>query len=389
MSAQPLEAPSRETRERDVTALLRQSDVIAQCLSATIGTAISPLVGIAAISAVGYYRADGDTRSQLPWFNQPGFWLWAIGILAAVALKDTVGGAMPILKKPLDALELVENQVSALVALPVVIPTLMQLLEQASAIGFPVTAWLVPVVYAAQEVPTTAAGPGVLSWLVISVLTTVVFIIVWFTGHVANVLVFLNPIPFVDTVIKSARLALIGAIVASAAWSPSLGIVLCVLVFAISLWLFGWSFRLTHLGTFMAWDILMRRSGTLGNGQPSDLPGFTGASFRDVPPRTYGRLRHRGDGQIEFRYRRFLIFPERALALERRTFAIGKGLLSPTLVQRGEGDDFAVLFRFLPRYRDDEATVARTLGVEDVVDVSIVRGLRALLGDRQAIATEP
>ncbi|MEE2635827.1 MAG: hypothetical protein VYE68_01160 [Acidobacteriota bacterium] len=133
--AQTVDPPTRETREQDVARLLSQSEVIAQCLTAIIGTAISPVVGIAAISAVGYFWADADRREQLPWYNQPRFWLWTVAILGVATLKDTVGGAMPLLKKPLDALELVENQVSALVALPVVIPTVMQFLEQASILG--------------------------------------------------------------------------------------------------------------------------------------------------------------------------------------------------------------------------------------------------------------
>ncbi|MEE2635828.1 MAG: hypothetical protein VYE68_01165 [Acidobacteriota bacterium] len=82
-------------------------------------------------------------------------------------------------------------------------------------------------------------------------MSTVVFVVVWFTGHVANVLVFLNPIPFVDTFLKGARLAFIGLIVAMAALSPTTGIVISLVTVGVSLWLFGWSFRLTHLGTRM------------------------------------------------------------------------------------------------------------------------------------------
>ena len=376
MAAQPEEIPDRETRERDVADLLRKSEALAQGLSATVGTAISPLVGIAVISAVGYFRANAADRDQLPWYNQPTFWLWAVAILLLVAAKDSIGGAMPIIKKPLDALELVENQVSALVALPIVIPTLMGLFEQAFPAGTPVTVWLIPTLYAADGA-AAASGSGLLSWLVISVLATVAFVVVWFTGHVANVLVFLNPIPFADTVIKTARLALIGAIVASAALSPSLGIVFSLAVFLISLWLFGWSFRLTHLGMLMAWDILMRRSWSIEDADTTELHGFTAASLHAVPPRTYGHLRRLDDDRLALRYRRFLVLPEETIVLAPRQYAIGKGLVSPTLGDPA-ADGFTVLFRFLPRYRDDEAAIARVLALEDVRNVSITRTFRFL-----------
>ena len=370
--------PDGETRARDVGELLSLSEALSQGLAATVGTAISPLVGIAAISAFGYFRADSDERGQLPWYNQPQFWLWATGILMLVAAKDTIGGAMPLIKKPLDALELLENQLSALVALPIVIPTLVGLFER-TLTGLPTASWLVPVVYAAQETSGTGSVAGnILGWLVITVLATVIFVIVWFTGHVANVLVFLNPIPFVDTFIKSARLALIGVVVISAALSPTLGIVLAAAVFLVCCWLFGWSFRLTHLGMLMAWDIVMRRGSSLepDGGKASDLRGFSAASLRGVPPRTYGHLHRSPDGQLVFRYRRFLVLREQTLVLHPGAYAIGTGFVSPTLVEVREGSALAVRVRFLPRYRDDAAALARVLKLENVRDAPLPGRLR-------------
>ena len=46
----------------------------------------------------------------------------------------------------------------------------------------------------------------------------------------------------------------------------------------------------------------------------------------------------------------------------------------PTLVEPCSDDDYAVLFRFLPRYRGDEAAVARSLSIDDVIDVPVARG---------------
>jgi len=375
--AQTVDTTTRETREQDVARLLSYSEVIAQCLSVTIGTAISPLVGITAISAVGYFWVDPDGRGQLPWYNQPRFWLWTVAILGLVALKDTVGGAVPLLKKPLDALELFENQGSALVALPVVIPTVIQFLEQASALGGSVSVNLTPVVYAQEPTVSSSDGLGLFSWLVVSLLAIVGFVVVWFTGHVANVLVFLNFIPFVDTLIKGTRLAFIGLIVAGSALSPIAGIVISLLTVWASLWLFGWSFRLTHLGTLMGWDILTKRGWTFTYKPGAELAGFTAARLQGLPPRTYGGVRRTDDERLELRYRRFLVLPESTVVFERPRFAIGQGMVSPTLVESRSDDDYAVLFRFLPRYRGDEAAVARSLSIDDVIDVSAVRGVCA------------
>lgn len=396
--AQPAETPEDwQTRQRDVVALLGTSEALSQGLSATIGTAISPLVGIAAISVVGYYRADAEHRGALPWYNQPDFWLWTLLILGLITAKDTVGSVMPLLKKPLDALELLENQISALVALPIVIPTLVQLLEHTSAFaGLRVfdsaltgAAAIFPIAHAAQDLGATGPNPaglaseagtggGPLTWIAVTITTTVVFVVVWFTGHVTNVLVFLNPIPFVDTFLKAARLALIAVIAASPFINPGLGIGVSLVVFVVALWLFGWSFRLTHLGSLMAWDVLTRRSYT-ANGTEHEVNGFTTSSIRELPPRTYGRLRREADGRLVLRSRRFLVFPEKSLALAPGQHAIGKGLVSPALIALPDGDAGAshtVLFRLLPRFRDHEQDAARILGVDTIRDISIARGFR-------------
>ena len=299
---------------------------------------------------------------------------------------------MPLVKKPLDALELIENQMSALIALPIVVPTVVRWIEQTGLTAEAVSWWGIPVVHAAQTGSVAAGGEaGWLTWLMVSLAATVIFVVVWFTGHVTNVLVFLNPIPFVDTLIKLMRLALIGVVAASVLVSPTLSIALSLVVFLVSLWLFGWSFRLTHLGTVMAWDILMRRDWTMAQDADAPLRGFTTAACRGVPPRTYGHLRRRDDGAFEIAYRRFLVWPERTVTLPTEHHAVGRGLLSPVLVRRRADDEATPLFRFLPRYRGDEEALARAVGLGDVCDASITRSLRrwaeSLWREERAAAT--
>ena len=368
--------PDADTRARDIGELLQMTEAVSMGLSATVGTAISPLVGITAISAWGYFQADSERRDRLPWYNQPGFWLWAAGLLALVALKDTIGGAMPLVKKPLDALELIENQTSALVAIPIVIPTLVELLERAQ-LELPMAGWLVPTLHAAQDPAVTpASDAGIVTWLVVSVLATLIFVIVWFTGHVANVLVFLNPIPFVDTAIKTGRLALIAVIVATGALSPTLGIVVSLVVFLICCWLFGWSFRLSHLGLLMAWDLVANRGRGLRTEDASGLRGFSAGSLGGVPARSYGVVQRAADGQLVFRYRRFLVLPERALTLDAGTHAVGSGFIGPTVVERRADGGTSVCVRLLPRYADHETALAEALGVSRVEDAPATGGLR-------------
>ena len=367
--------PDAETRVRDIGELLQMTEAVSMGLSATVGTAISPLVGITAISAWGYFQADADRRAALPWYNQPGFWLWAAGLLALVALKDTIGGAMPLVKKPLDALELIENQTSALVAIPIVIPTLVGLLERAQ-LELPMAGWLVPTLHAAQEPAATSGETGLFTWLVVSVLATLVFVIVWFTGHVANVLVFLNPIPFVDTAIKTGRLALIAVIVATGALSPTLGIVVSLVVFLICCWLFGWSFRLSHLGLLMAWDLVAHRGRGLRTEDATGVRGFSAGALRGVPARSYGVVQRAPNGQLIFRYRRFLVLPERALALDAGTHAVGSSFIGPTVVARRADGGTSVRVRLLPRYADHETGLAQALGLSLVQEAPATGGLR-------------
>ena len=100
---------------------------IASAISTVTGIAISPLLGTGAYGAYKWVSAgNGVERGKLPWFAQPSFWLPALLIVGACALKDAFGAAVPTgMKKPLDILETIENKFSGLIAAGAVIPFAM------------------------------------------------------------------------------------------------------------------------------------------------------------------------------------------------------------------------------------------------------------------------
>jgi len=81
---------------------------IAQTISTITGVAISPLLGVSAVGCYQYFKAKTDEqKAKLPWFASPLFWVPALLLVGACALKDAAGiVALPtVLKKPLDIAE--------------------------------------------------------------------------------------------------------------------------------------------------------------------------------------------------------------------------------------------------------------------------------------------
>ena len=95
---------------------------LVEAVSQTTGIAISPLFGVGALGAWTWFQTPSAQRDALPWFAQEWFWLPALLLVLLLVAKDPLLGWIPIIKKPLDALDVVEDKFSAVLASAVVIP---------------------------------------------------------------------------------------------------------------------------------------------------------------------------------------------------------------------------------------------------------------------------
>lgn len=357
---------------------------LAHAVSTITGVAISPLLGTGALGAYRWFTAkDEGTRTRLPWYAQPRFWLPALLIVAVCAAKDASGVALPpVLKKPLDALEVVENKFSGLIAAGAVVPFAVD------------TLWKLTLQDAAANAGAAAAPTGLamipmsgVNWTpVLDVLTIpfgiAVFLVVWMASHAINVLILLSPWGAIDTGLKAARTALLGLVTLTATINPWIGALLSVVVIIAAYLVAGWSFRLTVFGTVMSWDFLTRRRRRfVPAGNANRL--FSSSALRDVPVRTYGRLVRR-EGGLDFVYRPWLVRPTHTVPVTEPAAAIGVGVGLFYSIVTVDGE--RTLFLLPPRYRGHENTVADRYGFGAGVHPAGLRkawgSLKSLIGVR-------
>ena len=362
---------------------IRRGEGISTAVATITGAAISPLVGVCAIGAWEYYRTPEPQRAKLPFYSSPKFWI-PIGILLLlVFLKDTIGSAAPLLKKPLDALEvlLVNKAALVLVAFPVVFHETAKLLGAASIRQL--FSAFEPVVHAAESGATgTLASAATATLAVVMVISgLVISAIVWMVWQAFDVLVLLSPFPLLDMLLKAARTAVLALLAGVTLWSREAGMVFSIVIILICFLLAGWAYRLLIFGIVVSWDLLrllVIRSRTTSRAGEA-IRAFTARRQRMVPKRTFGRLSLTPDGRLEFRYRRYPLWPVRTLDLgAASSYEIGRGLLNPFLIKPGEEPGkFRTLLRILPRYTKSEEALRETLGARGVRDIRFGRGFRA------------
>jgi hypothetical protein len=348
-------------------------------LTTLTGVAMSPLLGMGLLGASAYLQAPAETRASLPWHLQPWAWGPALLLVLCVALKDSLLAlpGLSVLKKPLDAAEVVENKVSGAVAMPLVAKS------AAAALALPLAA---AVASAAQLVLPTAhaAGPegaalgGVATaafYGVGLVLAAGVFALVWLVSHAVNVLVLLSPFALLGTSLKLARLALVGVPLLCAALSPWLGLLICAVYLAVAWWLAGRCFRLLVFGWVLSTDFLMLRWRRQRVEGPA-VRAFS-AELEGVPVRTYGTLTRTEAGAVDFTFRPWLVLPARTVRVAESVVGleVERGLLSPVVVREAPSPRVRALVRLPPRYRKLENAVADALGALPVREVAAVRGL--------------
>lgn len=357
---------------------------LATMASQVTGIAISPLLGVSGVGAYQWLQASTpEEKASLPWFAQVSFWLPALLLVGVCAFKDTIAAmAPPGWKKPLDVAETLENKFSGLVAAGAVIPSIValgsKLMMQSSAL---------------EPAPVLVGGFGLLpvaafdmSWLLTILmvpLSIAVFAVVWVVGHAINVLILLSPWGAVDTALKGIRTGVLSLVAGTAFIDPVVGATLSVVIILLSYLMAGWAFRLMIFGSIFSWDfftIRRRRFTLLADGNKL----FTGREIADAPPRTYGRLHQEADGKLLFRFRPWLVLPERVVEVPREGLVVGKGVIySEVLGFDAKADKNATLLLLPPRYVGHEEMFARTYRISGTCDIGLRRAwswLREALG---------
>ena len=372
-----------QTDEQEAQQKLTSGEKVSTALATITSTAISPLVGVCVIGMWQYYRTPPELRDQLPVIQKPKFWIPIMVLLMLIFIKDTFGGFAPLIKKPLDAVEVLflNHAALVLVVFPVVLEQVARVMGLPSLRGLFADALSEPIVYAA-----TAQTSGVhhaltvATALLYTVAGLVITFVVWLVGHSFDVLAMISPFPFLDLLLKTLRNIIFALLAVTAVLSPHLGLLLCLCVIVFSFLIFGWALRTAVFGTVFAWGLL---EVLLFNSQHKPRPGEGVAAFstrvRKVPRRTYGRLYRGPDGSLLFGYRRLLVGPKKNVVVGKASsFEVGQGVFFPSVIEPIESTGkHRVVFRLLPTHRGAEESVRASLELAKVRDVRFTKGIRA------------
>jgi hypothetical protein len=258
---------------------VRQGREVAVALTKVTGVAISPLLGVGAVGAYDWITANTpEKKARLPWYAQVKFWLPALLLVGAVALKDAAGAALPPgWKKPLDVLETIENKVTGLVAAGAVVPSIAAIFHSTLA--------------STAEPQVLQAGLLAVSFKPLLNIVTIpvaitCFALVWLVGHVVNVLILVSPWGVVDAALKSMRTAVIGFLTMLCFIDPKYSACLSVIIIIVCYFIAGWSFRLMFFGSVFTRDFVFRRHKGF-TPAPNANWMFTARQIEKAPIRTY------------------------------------------------------------------------------------------------------
>lgn len=352
----------------------------AKAVATVTGVAISPLLGTGALGVYEAWKAETpEQKAALPWYAKASFFIPALLIVGVCAAKDSFGAVVPPgWKKPLDVLETIENKASGLVAAGAVVPFTMASLSKMIVASAPA----VPDGDAMLHTGTATIAVGAIDWSwLLNILTVpvgvAVFAVVWLASHAINALILLSPWGAIDAVLKGARTALLGLITITAMLDPWISVALSAIVILVAYLVAGWAFRLTIFGTIFSWDFLTFRKSRFKVVEKGENLLFSSNTLtqQGVPMRTYGRLRHEPEnGKLVFRYRPWLVLPERSADVKLAAPSVGEGLFISSIE---DGEETA--FVLPPRYRGHEAEVARAYAIEGGVrPVGLLKAWSAL-----------
>src|SRR3974390_221893 len=194
-------ASALQTDEQEAQQALRSGEKISTALATVTSTAISPLVGVCAMGVWQYYHTPRAQRDQAPLIQKPKFWIPIIILLILIFIKDTFGGFAPLIKKPLDAAEVlfVNHAALVLVAFPFVLNQVSRVMGLSSWRELFASLVGVPLVYAAipgdQVIHPAVSAATAALYTVVGLSVTCV---VWLVGQAFDVMVMVSPFPFLD-----------------------------------------------------------------------------------------------------------------------------------------------------------------------------------------------
>jgi hypothetical protein len=372
-----------QTDDQAVQQELRGGEKVSTALATVTSTAISPLVGVCVMGAWQYYHTPQTQRTQLPLIQRPKFWIPIMLLLILIFIKDTFGGFAPLIKKPLDAAEVlfVNHASLVLIAFPVVLNQVARVMGAQSVRELVAYMLSEPVVYAASaQTSGTHHAFSVATTVLYTVAGLVVTLVVWLVGHSFDVLALISPFPFLDFLLKVVKNTIFAVLAITALINPRLGLLLCLGVIIFSFLIFSWALRTAIFGTVFAWELLrvllfhaQHRSHT-----GDSVPAFS-THVTKVPRRTYGRIHAGQDGTLLFAYRRLLIGPEKKVLVgNASSFEVGQGIFFPSVIEPIESTGkHRVVFRLLPTYHGAEESVRACLELAQVRDVRLTKGMRS------------
>ena len=374
--------PVVQPDEQETQQALRSGEKISTALATVTSTAISPLVGVCVMGGWQYYRTPRAQRDQLPLIQKPKFWVPIMVLLVLIFIKDTFGGFAPLIKKPLDAAEVlfVNHAGLVLIAFPVVLNQVARIMGLPSLRGLFAYVHSEPVVFAAAAQTSGAHHAfDVATAVFYTVVGLAVTFVVWLVGHSFDVLAMISPFPFLDFLLKTIRNTIFAVLMITAFVSPHLGLLLCLSVIVVSLLLFGWALRTAVFGTVFAIGLLRV---LLFDAQDKPNPGESIPAFstrvRKLPRRTYGRLHTSEDGTLMFGYRRLLVGPEKRVPVGKASsFEVGQGVFFPSVIEPIESaGKHRIVFRLLPTHRGAEELIRACLELAQVRDIRFTKGVR-------------
>jgi len=323
----------------------RRSGLLVHGLEDLVGitaTGISPLFVLSVSAPAVYFLTEPDARAELIFLYQPWFFIPIILAALLVAFKDTVLTFASYAKIPLDVLGVIFHVLGFL-------------------IGFRLIYHLLDIQVSAES----GAGGQALKFALLALMLAF-YCSVWLLSNFFEVLILINPFPFVDTVLRVGRILFLLAMYVACWIHPALGAAMAVPILIVSLLMFEKTLRAMLMGLRIAYDLVLWR-----RDQIEDLDsGITVLSFfgGGLPWLALGKLVQR-DGVWNFRFRRYSIGPHKHIPLPQQNFAVGAGSMFPVLVAEGANNGERVVLRFPSSLRGQEEKLAQLFDCNAVDDM--------------------